>query len=153
VKVCLFLLPFSYDRRGEGKDRVLTKTEQEPYDSKLALTLKSLSAQIEHLTLHLATLRREAPAKAAVAYTSTLNDNDSSFTQARISAEQNARNRIQEEEDLCGVKGVRDWDECEKSWKVATEGLVDVKEGIGATGARLVQARDVAGYLEEKTVR
>jgi kinetochor protein Mis14/NSL1 len=132
---------------------VLTRnTEQEPYDSKLALTLKSLSSQIEQLTLHLATLRREAPAKAATAYTSHLHSQDATFQQSRISAEEMARNKIEAEEDLCGVKGVRDWDECEKTWRQATEGLVGVKEGIGATGARLVQARDVAGYLEEKTV-
>jgi kinetochor protein Mis14/NSL1 len=129
------------------------KTEQEPYDTKLATNLKSLSSQIESLTLHLATLRREAPAKAAAAYTSILNDNDSSFQQSRITAEEEARKRLEAEEDFCGVKGVRDWDECERNWRHATEGLVGVKEGIGATGARLVQARDVAGYLEEKTVR
>jgi kinetochor protein Mis14/NSL1 len=115
------------------------------------LTLKSLSAQIESLTLHLATLRREAPAKAAAAYTSHLQTQDATFQQSRITAEQNARNRIEAEEDLCGASGVRDWDECERNWRQATEGLVGVKEGIGATGARLVQARDVAGYLEEKT--
>jgi kinetochor protein Mis14/NSL1 len=115
------------------------------------LTLKSLSAQIESLTLHLATLRREAPAKAAAAYTATLNDNDSSFTQSRITAEENAKKRLEEEKDLCGASGVRDWDECERTWRQATEGLLGVKEGVGATGARLVQARDVAGYLEEKT--
>jgi kinetochor protein Mis14/NSL1 len=129
------------------------KTEQEPYDTKLATNLKSLSSQIESLTLHLATLRRDAPAKAAAAYTSILNDNDSSFQQSRITAEEEARKRLEAEEDFCGVKGVRDWDECERNWRHATEGLVGVKEGIGATGARLVQARDVAGYLEEKTVR
>jgi hypothetical protein len=93
------------------------------------------------------------PAKAAAAYTSILNDNDSSFQQSRITAEEEARKRLEAEEDFCGVKGVRDWDECERNWRHATEGLVGVKEGIGATGARLVQARDVAGYLEEKTVR
>jgi kinetochor protein Mis14/NSL1 len=129
------------------------KTEQEPYDTKLATNLKSLSSQIESLTLHLATLRREAPAKAAAANTSIHNDNDSSFQQSRITAEEEARKRLEAEEDFCGVKGVRDWDECERNWRHATEGLVGVKEGIGATGARLVQARDVAGYLEEKTVR
>lgn len=45
---------------------------------------------------------------------------------------------------------VRDWDDCERNWKKATDGLVGVKDGIGATGARLVQARDVVEYLERK---
>jgi kinetochor protein Mis14/NSL1 len=139
--------------RGEMANARKNTTEQEPYDTKLATSLKSLSSQIEHLTLHLATLRREAPTKAAAAYTSTLNTQDATFQHSRIAAEEEARKRLEAEEDLCGVKGVRDWDECEASWKTATEGLVSVKEGIGATGARLVQARDVAGYLEEKTAR
>ena len=126
------------------------KTEQEPYDSKLGLKLLSLSKQIEDLTLHLANLRREAPAKAAAAYAATLNDQDAAFQQSRATAEENARARIEDEEDMCGVKEIRDWDDCERSWRQATDALVGVKEGIGATGARLVQARNVAGYLEEK---
>ncbi|KAI4736113.1 hypothetical protein E4T50_13389 [Aureobasidium sp. EXF-12298] len=132
-------------RMAEGKGE-----EQEPYDGKLGQKLLSLSSQIEHLNLHLANLRREAPAKAAAAYATNLQDEDSTFQQSRITAEQEARTRILEEEDLCGVKDVRDWDECERNWRTATEGLVGVKEGIGATGARLVQARDVVEYLEKK---
>jgi kinetochor protein Mis14/NSL1 len=103
------------------------------------------------LTLHLANLRREAPTKAAAAYASNLQDQDATFQQSRIAAEENARARIEEDEDMCGVKEIRDWDDCERSWRQATDGLVGVKEGVGATGARLVQARDVAGYLAEKS--
>jgi kinetochor protein Mis14/NSL1 len=156
VKVSFVAFSTPLRRRKEGdkdRGRLLTegkKTEQEPYDGKLGQKLLSLSSQIEHLTLHLANLRREAPAKAAAAYASTLQDEDSTFQQSRITSEQEARQRIQEEQDLCGVKDLRDWDECERNWRTATEGLVGVKEGIGATGARLMQARDVVEYLEKK---
>lgn len=124
--------------------------EQEAYDSKLGLKLLALSSQIENLNLQLATLRREAPAKAAAAYASSLTENDAAFTRSRTAAEEASRQKIQEEEDLCGIKNVRDWDECEANWRKATEGLVGVKDGIGTTSARLVQARDVVEYLDSK---
>ncbi|KAH0292533.1 hypothetical protein M436DRAFT_83006 [Aureobasidium namibiae CBS 147.97] len=124
--------------------------EQEAYDGKLGLKLRELSGKIEALNLQLAMMRREAPARAAAAYAAGLQDDDVAFTQSRTAAEQEVSKRIQEEQDLCGVKGVRDWDECERNWRIATEGLVGVKEGIGATSARLVQARDVVEYLDQK---
>jgi len=125
--------------------------EQEAYDGKLGLKLLELSGKIEQLNLQLAMMRREAPARAAAAYAAGLQDDDVAFAESRRKAEEAARQRIEEEEeDLCGVKGVRDWDECERNWRTATEGLVGVKEGIGATSARLVQARDVVEYLDQK---
>lgn len=124
--------------------------EQEAYDGKLGLKLRELSSKIENLNLQLATLRREAPAKAAAAYASSLSASDAAFTQSRIAAEESAKQRIQEEQDLCGASKVRDWDECDRNWRIATEGLVNVKERIGATSARLVQARDVVEYLDQK---
>ncbi|KAI4728222.1 hypothetical protein E4T49_03888 [Aureobasidium sp. EXF-10728] len=139
---------------GEDMDTALKMAEGkgeelEPYDSKLAQKLQSLSAQIEHLTLQLATLRREAPAKAAAAYAATLATQDSTFEQSKKAAEEEKMAQIQEQRDLCGVSGVRDWDECQRNWEMATAGLVQVKENIGATGARLVQARDAAAYLDQ----
>ena len=124
--------------------------EQEAYDGKLGLKLLELSGKIEALNLQLAMMRREAPARAAAAYAAGLQDDDVVFAESRSKAEEAARQRIEEEEDLCGVKGVRDWEECERNWRVATEGLVNAKEGIGATSARLVQARDVVEYLDQK---
>ncbi|KAI4715345.1 hypothetical protein E4T48_08476 [Aureobasidium sp. EXF-10727] len=131
-------------KMAEGKGE-----ELEPYDSKLAQKLQSLSAQIEHLTLQLATLRREAPAKAAAAYAVTLATQDATFEQTKKAAEEEKLARVKEERDLCGVGDVRDWDECQRNWEAATAGLVQVKENIGATGARLVQARDAAAYLDQ----
>lgn len=124
--------------------------EQEAYDTKLGIKLLSLSSQIEAMNLQLATLRREAPAKAAAAYASALSASDAAFAQSRVAAEEARRQKLQEEQDLCGASQVRDWDECEANWRTATEGLVNVKEGIGATSARLVQARDVVEYLDQK---
>lgn len=124
--------------------------EQEAYDGKLGLKLRDLSAKIENLNLQLAMLRREAPAKAAAAYASSLSASDAAFTRSRVAAEEASRHKLQEEQDLCGASQVRDWDECAANWRQATEGLVNVKEGIGATSARLVQARDVVEYLDQK---
>ncbi|KAG9942785.1 hypothetical protein KCU85_g9095, partial [Aureobasidium melanogenum] len=123
--------------------------ELEPYDTKLSQKLQGLSAQIENLTLQLANLRREAPAKAAAAYAAKLQTEDQTFQEARRAAEEEHKAKTQEEKDLCGVSQVRDWDECERNWEQATKGLVNVKESIGATSARLVQARDAAAYLDQ----
>ncbi|KAG9654593.1 hypothetical protein KCU86_g16563, partial [Aureobasidium melanogenum] len=131
-------------KMAEGKGE-----ELEPYDSKLSQKLQSLSAQIENLTLQLANLRREAPAKAAAAYAAKLQTEDQTFQEARKTAEEQQREKIQQEKDLCGVSQLRDWNECERNWELATKGLVDVKESIGATSARLVQARDAAAYLDQ----
>ncbi|KAG9549154.1 hypothetical protein KCU71_g9014, partial [Aureobasidium melanogenum] len=131
-------------KMAEGKGE-----ELEPYDGKLSQKLQSLSAQIENLTLQLANLRREAPAKAAAAYASKLETEDQTFQEARKAAEKQQRAKILQEKDLCGVGQLRDWNECERSWELATKGLVDVKESIGATSARLVQARDAAAYLDQ----
>lgn len=122
--------------------------ELEPYDTKLSQKLQSLSAQIENLTLQLANLRREAPAKAAAAYAAKLQAEDQAFQDARRAAEEEQRTKIQQDQDPCGVSQLRDWNECERNWEQATKGLVDVKESIGATSARLVQARDAAAYLD-----
>jgi kinetochor protein Mis14/NSL1 len=99
--------------------------------------------------LQLANLRREAPAKAAAAYAANLQTEDQTFQEARKAAEEQQRAKVLQEKDLCGVGQLRDWNECERNWELATKGLVDVKESIGATSARLVQARDAAAYLDQ----
>ncbi|KAK6006783.1 hypothetical protein QM012_005791 [Aureobasidium pullulans] len=131
-------------KMAEGKGE-----ELEPYDSKLSQKLQSLSAQIENLTLQLANLRREAPAKAAAAYAANIQSQDQDFQDARKATEEEQTAKILQDDDLCGVSGLRDWNECERNWEVATKGLVDVKESIGVTSARLVQARDAAAYLDQ----
>ncbi|KAI5210141.1 hypothetical protein E4T39_00518 [Aureobasidium subglaciale] len=127
---------------GEGQ-------ELEPYDTKLATKLHKLSAQVENLTLQLANLRRTAPAQAAAAYASTLDDDEKRFEDARTRAEDDAKRRLQEHGVSLGMENVRDWDECERNWDMATKSLLHVKESIGATSARLVQARDAAAYLDQ----
>ncbi|KAI5204598.1 hypothetical protein AUEXF2481DRAFT_35596 [Aureobasidium subglaciale EXF-2481] len=127
---------------GEGE-------ELEPYDTKLAQKLQKLSAQVENLTLQLANLRRTAPAQAAAAYATKLEDEERLFEDARKRAEEERNRHLQEEGVRLGVENIRDWDECERNWEVATKRLVDVKESIGATSARLVQARDAAAYLDQ----
>ncbi|CAD0107452.1 unnamed protein product, partial [Aureobasidium uvarum] len=84
-------------KMAEGKGKV----KLEPYDSKLSLKLRSLAGQIEHLTLQLANLRREAPAKAAAAYTANLANQDAMFEQRKKAAEEENMARLQEERDLC----------------------------------------------------
>ncbi|KAI5248932.1 hypothetical protein E4T43_00970 [Aureobasidium subglaciale] len=127
---------------GEGE-------ELEPYDTKLAQKLQKLSAQVENLTLQLANLRRTAPAQAAAAYATKLEDEERLFEDMRKRAEEERNIHLQEQGVSLGVENLRDWDECERNWEVATRSLVDVKESIGATSARLVQARDAAAYLDQ----
>ncbi|THW50831.1 hypothetical protein D6C76_07041 [Aureobasidium pullulans] len=121
----------------------------EPYDSKLQTKLLNLSAKIENLTLQLANLRRTAPAQAAASYAATLEKEEKEFEEARQRAEEQRKRMLEEEGVQLGTEGVRDWGEAERNWEQATKGLVDIKEKIGETGARLVQARDAAAYLDQ----
>lgn len=123
--------------------------ELEPYDSKLQTKLLNLSAKIENLTLQLANLRRTAPAQAAASYAATLEKEEKEFGEARQRAEEQRKGMLEEEGVQLGTEGVRDWGEAERNWEQATKGLVDIKEKIGETGARLVQARDAAAYLDQ----
>jgi len=109
----------------------------------------NLSAKIENLTLQLANLRRTAPAQAAASYAATLEKEEKEFGEARQRAEEQRKRMLEEEGVQLGTEGVRDWEEAERNWEQATKGLVDIKEKIGETGARLVQARDAAAYLDQ----
>jgi kinetochor protein Mis14/NSL1 len=125
----------------------------------LAERLKVLSTQIEDLTLHLANQRRTAPLQAAASYAARLDREDEEFEHARRVAEQEGREKSRQQEQtaegdafnaiMVGTQGIKNWGECEKSWEQATGQLVHVKQNIGATSARLVQARDAAVYLHQ----
>ncbi|GAB7346607.1 hypothetical protein MBLNU459_g1748t3 [Dothideomycetes sp. NU459] len=128
-----------------------TGEELEPYDTRLASRIQSLSAQIEALTLQLATARRDAPRKAAEAYNARVAREQEQFAQARQRAE---KQRVEEATTTAGVatgaEEVLRWEEMRAAWTKGTTTLGTVKDGIGGTTARLVRAQQAARFLESK---
>ncbi|CAD0030096.1 unnamed protein product [Aureobasidium pullulans] len=132
-----------------GPNLAVNGLEGKEMEEAMRTKLLNLSAKIENLTLQLANLRRTAPAQAAASYAATLEKEEKEFGEARQRAEEQRKRMLEEEGVQLGTEGVRDWEEAERNWEQATKGLVDIKEKIGETGARLVQARDAAAYLDQ----
>ncbi|THW16707.1 hypothetical protein D6D23_08427 [Aureobasidium pullulans] len=132
-----------------GPNLAVNGLEGKEMEEAMRTKLLNLSAKIENLTLQLANLRRTAPAQAAASYAATLEKEEKEFEEARQRAEEQRKRMLEEEGVQLGTEGVRDWGEAERNWEQATKGLVDIKEKIGETGARLVQARDAAAYLDQ----
>ncbi|CAD0018744.1 unnamed protein product [Aureobasidium pullulans] len=132
-----------------GPNLAVNGLEGKEMEEAMRTKLLNLSAKIENLTLQLANLRRTAPAQAAASYAAGLEKEEKEFEEARQRAEEQRKRMLEEEGVQLGTEGVRDWGEAERNWEQATKGLVDIKEKIGETGARLVQARDAAAYLDQ----
>lgn len=121
-------------------------TEIEPFDSKLAQRVQSLSAQIENQTLQLASLRRDAPAATAKKF-------EEEF--ARRSEEDAARVKKQEELDAeaarelkLDVGDVERLGEVQGTWQRGTEELEELKGRVGGTVARMEKARRAVDFVE-----
>ncbi|KAH7058982.1 hypothetical protein B0J12DRAFT_379666 [Macrophomina phaseolina] len=123
--------------------------EFEPIDTRLVDKIRALEAQKETLTEKVADLRREAPKKAAEAY-------QEAFVKESEEIERRARER--EETAVCSAAGtkleageMRRWDDVEQMWERGTQNLVDLKDGLPGTTARVSRAQQVAHHLEHKS--
>lgn len=122
--------------------------EIEAFDTKLAQRIQSLSAQIENHTLHLANLRRTAPAATSQRF-------QESFTKA--SEEDEARLQRAMESQLeeakqasVDVGNVERMDEVQLTWRQGTNTLTTLKSGLGGTIAKMERAQQAVDYIEEE---
>lgn len=122
--------------------------EIEPFDTKLAQRIQALSAQIEEHTLHLANLRRTAPAETSEKF-------QQSFTQR--SEKDDARllrigdRQLQEAQDTkMDVGEVERIDEVQATMQHGSEGLVNLKSGLGGTVAKIERAQQALDLFEKK---
>lgn len=122
--------------------------EIEPFDTKLAQRVQALSAQIENQTLHLANLRRNAPAETARKY-------DEAFS--KQSAEYEATLKKQEEDTLAAARASKlniseaeRMDEVQGTWQKGTEELGGLKTRLGSTIAKMERAQKAVEYVEGK---
>lgn len=121
-------------------------SEIEPFDTKLAQRIQSLSAQIETQTLQLANLRRTAPAETSQRF-------DESFTEQADAYD--ARLQKEAEEKLSAARStkmdideVERLDEIQNTWQNGSENLVALKSGLGSTVAKMERAQSANEAIE-----
>lgn len=122
--------------------------EIEPFDTKLAQRMQALSAQIEHHTLQLAILRRNAPVQTSQRFQEEFNKR----SEARDT--QLAKNeKLQFEEarnTTIDVGEVQRLDEMQSTWENGTDSLSGLKSGLGGTVARMEKAQQAVNILQER---
>ncbi|KAI9680731.1 MAG: hypothetical protein M1817_004171 [Caeruleum heppii] len=128
-----------------------TSTEDfEPYDPHLTTTAATLSAQIENLILSTTALRRRAAPsvteKYADALEAALAADDAAFLAAlpEDSSPRDAACRMEDAE----VLRLQRREEMERAWGRSLTGLVELREGLPGTVAKLERAGRAVEYLE-----
>jgi kinetochor protein Mis14/NSL1 len=124
-------------------------TELAPFDTSLATKIQSLSTQIEAQTLHLASVRRKAPAQSAQRFLSNF--------EAQL-ASSAARLRSDEEARLAEARGAsvstgilpQRPEEVGETFLRGVRDLQGVKGGIAATLDRLERAQRAVEVVGEK---
>ncbi|KAK0660333.1 hypothetical protein DIS24_g3443 [Lasiodiplodia hormozganensis] len=133
---------------GEVEEEVTE--EFEPIDTRLVDKIRALEAQKESLTEKVADLRREAPKKAVGAYeTAYLMEAQKAARLAREREE--AAVRAAADETRLDAGDMRRWDDVRQMWERGTQSLVDLKDALPETAARLKRAETVAQHLEGKS--
>jgi kinetochor protein Mis14/NSL1 len=123
--------------------------ELEPYDTRLASRILSLSAQIESLNLELANRRRQDPARAASAWMEREKKEREGWERQREQVEGEAV-RMGVEGVRTGAEDVLRWEGLEKAWVQGLRTLEGTRERVGATVGRLERAERAVEYLDEK---
>ncbi|KAL0254943.1 hypothetical protein SLS55_009467 [Diplodia seriata] len=114
------------------------------------MPIRTLEAQRESLTEKVADLRREAPKKAAGAYeVAYLKEAEEMERLGREREE--AAIRAAAEETRLEAGEMRRWDDVQQMWERGTQSLVDLKDALPETAARLKRAETVAQHLEGKS--
>ncbi|KAL1629511.1 putative kinetochore protein mis14 [Diplodia seriata] len=133
-----------------GEVEEVVTEEFEPIDSRLVDKIRTLEAQRESLTEKVADLRREAPKKAAGAYeVAYLKEAEEMERLGREREE--AAIRAAAEETRLEAGEMRRWDDVQQMWERGTQSLVDLKDALPETAARLKRAETVAQHLEGKS--
>lgn len=108
--------------------------------------MQAASSNIESLTLQLATLRRDAPARTARKYAAALEREEQLWREEMAGAQ---RADAQRQPPDLAVGELKDVDAMRTAWEEGTRRLKDVKDGVGGVQARLEKARDAVVYLAE----
>jgi len=122
--------------------------EIEPFDTKLAQRIQALSAQIEHHTLQLANLRRNAPSETSQRFQDSF-EKDSEAYEARLAKDEEVQ--LEEAKRMQVVVGVMErMDEVQGTWYKGAETLSGLKSGLGNTVARMEKAREAVTVVQGK---
>ncbi|KAK5718828.1 hypothetical protein LTR17_015593 [Elasticomyces elasticus] len=122
--------------------------EIEPFDTKLAQRLQSLSAQIEHQTLQLANMRRTRPAETAQHFQNKFAE---SIEEDNIKLSEAEKQKIESAKGTSIDPGHIDRvDEMQSTWQNGSEELLALKSGLGGTVARLEKAQKAVDVVQEK---
>ncbi|KAK5714533.1 hypothetical protein LTR15_010715 [Elasticomyces elasticus] len=145
------------DAAPEGEDAMRKRVEElvddilaeiEPFDTKLAQRLQSLSAQIEHQTLQLANMRRTRPAETAQHFQKKLAE---SIEKDNIKLSEAEKEKIESAKGTSIDPGhIERVDEMQSTWQNGSEELVALKSGLGGTVARLEKAQVAVDVVQEK---
>lgn len=124
------------------------RTELEPFDTRLAQRIQTLSTQIEHQTLHLANLRRKAPQETAANFTRSYEKQVEEYEGA---LKADAERRVEEAKKAkVEVGNVERVDEMKGNWRRGQEGLEELKRGLGGSVAGLEKANQAVEVVGEK---
>ena len=124
-----------------------TTAEIEPFDTKLAQRIQALSSQLEAETLHLANLRRTAPAATAQRF-------QQSFAQ-HVEVSDSALQR-DEQERLDEAKGttlrvseIERVDDIQSTWRDGVQTLHALQNDLGGTLAKMERAQRAFDALHD----
>jgi kinetochor protein Mis14/NSL1 len=151
-------------QEGEGKTPLLntlpqvprranhiSSSELEPFNTKLAQKIQSLSSQIEAQTLALASLRRKAPQQSAQRFLTSF-ESSLQTSQTRLQADEAAR-LAEARATQISVDPPERREEVEETFRQGVRGLEEIKGGMAGTVAKMERARmavEVVGEEQRK---
>jgi kinetochor protein Mis14/NSL1 len=122
--------------------------EFEPFDTKLAQRLQTLTAKIDHETLQLANLRKNAPVETAQRFQQSFEKQEET-QEARLAKAEQERLEVAKDTKM-EVGEVERMEEVQGSWQKGSEKVAALKTGMGSTVARIEKARKAVEVVGEK---
>lgn len=126
---------------------LLETEELDPFDTKLAQRVQSLSAQIESQTLQLANLRRKAPQETAQAFIKSFEKQSEEYEE-RLKLDREARMEAAKGVSV-DVGEVERVEEMEATLERGRSDLEALKASVGPTVERMEKARKAVEVVEE----
>lgn len=125
---------------------MVTITEIEPFDSKLAQRMQALSSQIERHTLDLANLRRTAPAESSRKFQESFTQH-SQLDDARLQRDETDRLAAAKDTEM-KIGETERMEEVQSTWQSGAQSLLALKTGLGGTVEKMERAQRVVDVLE-----
>lgn len=127
-------------------ETLMTGSELEPFNPKLAQKIQSLSAQIERETLYLANKRRKAPQETAQKFLESF-DKQAKEGDEKLLADQEAKIKAAGETTV-DVGRVERVEEMQGTWQRGREELAGLKAGMEGTVERMERAQRAVEVVE-----